>query len=395
MLPNRDPPARIERVHESERTRVTRVFLPGRTVHPQGAAGGGRAAAAAARAGDARAAARRRGVAQLVEAPPYPGSIVLVDVGGTSVVELAKPLAVDDLIGLAVELARAVAGMHRRGVMHRDISAGEHRGLPRRGPVPGGLRVGDLAGRDPSRVHAPHRDRRDAGVSRAGADRAYRAVGGSARRSVRAGRDAVRAGHRRAAVRLRRPVAAHPRSPGARAGAAGRGQPGRARAAFPRSSCTCWRRSRTTATRRPMGWSTTWSGAGRRPACGGCAAGRRARLPAASAAAVAAGGTRRGGGGAGGGVRGGAGGPVPRRAGQRRAGGRQDGAGRRAAAGGGGQGRLVRGRQVRPVPARPRVRRGPSGAARPGPAAARRARGRARPRSARGSCRRSAPTRVC
>ena len=32
------------------------------------------------------------------------------------------PLAVDELIGLAVLLARAVAGMHRRGVMHRDIT---------------------------------------------------------------------------------------------------------------------------------------------------------------------------------------------------------------------------------------------------------------------------------
>jgi serine/threonine protein kinase len=35
---------------------------------------------------------------------------------------VAKPLAVDELIGLAVELAQAVAGMHRRGVMHRDIA---------------------------------------------------------------------------------------------------------------------------------------------------------------------------------------------------------------------------------------------------------------------------------
>ena len=62
------------------------------------------------------------GVAQLAEAPRYPGSIVLADAGGTSLAGLAKPLAVDDLIGLAVELARAVAGMHRRGVMHRDIT---------------------------------------------------------------------------------------------------------------------------------------------------------------------------------------------------------------------------------------------------------------------------------
>ena len=62
------------------------------------------------------------GIVQLADAPPYPGSIVLVDVGGASAVELAKPLPVDALVGLAVDLARAVAEMHRRGVMHRDIA---------------------------------------------------------------------------------------------------------------------------------------------------------------------------------------------------------------------------------------------------------------------------------
>ncbi len=50
------------------------------------------------------------------------GSIVLVDAGGASLAELAKPPAIDDLIRLALELARAVASMHRRSVMHRDIT---------------------------------------------------------------------------------------------------------------------------------------------------------------------------------------------------------------------------------------------------------------------------------
>ncbi|WP_218577505.1 diguanylate cyclase [Phytohabitans rumicis] len=61
------------------------------------------------------------GVAQLLDMPRYPGSVVLAD-GGTSLTGLATPLAVDDLVGLALELARVVAGMHRRGVMHQDIS---------------------------------------------------------------------------------------------------------------------------------------------------------------------------------------------------------------------------------------------------------------------------------
>lgn len=32
VLPDRDPPVRTEVLHESERTRVTRLFFPGRTV---------------------------------------------------------------------------------------------------------------------------------------------------------------------------------------------------------------------------------------------------------------------------------------------------------------------------------------------------------------------------
>ena len=61
------------------------------------------------------------GVAQLA-APRYPGSIVLADAGGTSLADRAGPLPAGELTGLAVALAQAVAGMHRLGVMHRDIT---------------------------------------------------------------------------------------------------------------------------------------------------------------------------------------------------------------------------------------------------------------------------------
>jgi signal transduction histidine kinase len=47
---------------------------------------------------------------------------VLADAGDTALAGLATPLAVDELIRLAGALARAVAGMHRRGVLHRDIT---------------------------------------------------------------------------------------------------------------------------------------------------------------------------------------------------------------------------------------------------------------------------------
>ena len=122
VLPDGDPPVQAETLHESGRTRVTRLFLPGRTVilkEPLGPDAVGRLE-------HERAMLERLGgvdgVAQLVDAPRYPDSIVLADVGGTSMATLAKPPAVDDLIGLALALARAVAGMHRRGVMHRDIT---------------------------------------------------------------------------------------------------------------------------------------------------------------------------------------------------------------------------------------------------------------------------------
>ena len=120
--PGQDPAVRAELVHQSDRTRVTRLFLPGRTVirkEPLGPDAERRLRHETAMLERLRGV---EGVAQLAEAPRYPGSIVLADAGGTSLAGLAKPLAVDELIGLAVGLARAVAGMHRRGVMHRDIT---------------------------------------------------------------------------------------------------------------------------------------------------------------------------------------------------------------------------------------------------------------------------------
>ena len=121
-VPSRDTPDRAEVVHESARTRVTRLFLPGRTVICKEPLGPG---AARRLRHEAAMLARLRGVdgvGQLAEAPPHAGSIVLEDGGEMSLAGLAKPLAVGELLELAVALARAVAGVHRRAVMHRDIS---------------------------------------------------------------------------------------------------------------------------------------------------------------------------------------------------------------------------------------------------------------------------------
>jgi len=109
-------------VHQSARTRVTRLFFPGQTVIRKEPLGPG-----AERRLRHEAAMLERldgvaGVAQLAAAPRYPGSIVLADAGGTSLAGPAGPLPAGELTGLAVTLARAVAGMHCRGVMHRDIT---------------------------------------------------------------------------------------------------------------------------------------------------------------------------------------------------------------------------------------------------------------------------------
>ena len=115
-------PVRTEIVHRSGRTRVTRMFFAGGTVirkEPLGPDAARRLQHEVAMLARLRGVA---GVAQLAAGLRYPGSVVLADAGDTSLAGLAKPLAADDLIRLAVPLARAVAGMHRREVIHRDIT---------------------------------------------------------------------------------------------------------------------------------------------------------------------------------------------------------------------------------------------------------------------------------
>jgi serine/threonine protein kinase len=121
-LSDRDQPARAELVRESKRSRLSRLFLAGGTVirkEPLGPDAQRRLRPELAMLERLRGVV---GVAQVLEAPGYPGSIALADAGDTSLAGVAKPLAVDELIRLALELARAVAGMHQRGVMHRDIT---------------------------------------------------------------------------------------------------------------------------------------------------------------------------------------------------------------------------------------------------------------------------------
>ena len=66
------------------------------------------------------------GVAQLAE-EALPGALVLADAGDLSLAA-GHAAGGGDLVGLGLGLARAVAGMHRRGVMHRDICPGQQLG---------------------------------------------------------------------------------------------------------------------------------------------------------------------------------------------------------------------------------------------------------------------------
>src|SRR5258707_8344884 len=136
MLAIQGPSVETDVMHESERTRVTRVTGAGGTVvrkEPLGPDAEHRLRHEVAMLERLRGV---EGVAQLAEAPRYPGSITLVDVGGRSLAALAKPLPVDDLIGLAVQLAATVARMHRRRAIHPDNTPANI-GISRRGaPCP-------------------------------------------------------------------------------------------------------------------------------------------------------------------------------------------------------------------------------------------------------------------
>ena len=117
VLRGADKPVPAEIVHESGRTRITRLVLPGGTVvrkEPLGPDAEHRVRHEVAMLERLRGVA---GVAQLARAPRYPGSVVLADAGEVSLAGLARPLPADKLVGLGLGLARAVAGMHHRGMI--------------------------------------------------------------------------------------------------------------------------------------------------------------------------------------------------------------------------------------------------------------------------------------
>ncbi|QSB13316.1 diguanylate cyclase [Natronosporangium hydrolyticum] len=120
-------PVRVEVLHESERTRVTRLHLPPdgtaprRLIRkePRGPGAGDRLRheqAILSRLDDVA------GVAHLAPSQPYPGSLLLTDAGAQVLAAVATPMEPVGLGRLALALARAVAALHRAGVVHRDIN---------------------------------------------------------------------------------------------------------------------------------------------------------------------------------------------------------------------------------------------------------------------------------
>ena len=118
------PPAGMQILHESERSRVTRLFLADNSVVRKEPLGPGAHKRLRHEVEILQRLAGVSGVSRMARAQSYPGSILLDDLGGVSLAEAAMPLEPDELTRVALSLARVVGGVHGHGVVHRDIHPG-------------------------------------------------------------------------------------------------------------------------------------------------------------------------------------------------------------------------------------------------------------------------------
>jgi diguanylate cyclase (GGDEF)-like protein len=114
-------PDRVEVLHETQRTRVTRLWSAGHTVIRKELLGPDRFDRLRHELGILERLRGVAGVAQVSDEPQIPGSILLDDIGGEPLSATPMPMGQDEMVRVALRLARAVAEMHDRGVMHRDI----------------------------------------------------------------------------------------------------------------------------------------------------------------------------------------------------------------------------------------------------------------------------------
>ncbi|MEX5709526.1 diguanylate cyclase [Parafrankia sp. FMc6] len=125
MTPGRDPPmAAASQVvlHATDQTRISRLVLPSGCVIRKEPLGPDAQRRVRHEVEILERLAGVEGVVHLAAgAAQCAGSILLADVGGTALSRRETPLEPVELIDLAVSLAHAVAGMHHRGVVHRDL----------------------------------------------------------------------------------------------------------------------------------------------------------------------------------------------------------------------------------------------------------------------------------
>ncbi len=132
---------RAELLYESEHTRVTRTFVTAREavivklpLGPDAAQRRRHEAAVLRRLAGVAGAAQLAGD-RATAAANSPEAIVLTDTGGTTLARRAMPLPPGELTGLAWRLAQALATLHAKHVVHRDVSPANIV-LPREGGGP-------------------------------------------------------------------------------------------------------------------------------------------------------------------------------------------------------------------------------------------------------------------
>jgi diguanylate cyclase (GGDEF)-like protein len=117
--------AQVELLSESEHTRVERLTQPdGRSVIRKQPLGSGRRERLTNEVAILRRLSGAANIVQLAAEQPDANSILLDDVHGTPLGRLETPVDSSRMAGLLLELARAVASMHQRGVVHCDIHPG-------------------------------------------------------------------------------------------------------------------------------------------------------------------------------------------------------------------------------------------------------------------------------
>jgi diguanylate cyclase (GGDEF)-like protein len=114
----------MDLLHESKRTRLTRLVFPEATVIRKEPLGPGADKRLRHEVAMLERLSGVDGVSHLATEQPYRGSIVLDDVRGEPLTALQKPIHAATLAALAMDLVRVLAAVHQRGVVHRDFNPG-------------------------------------------------------------------------------------------------------------------------------------------------------------------------------------------------------------------------------------------------------------------------------